>query len=310
MEEIMKRLKIVSKTNMSKDQINVLKQKTLFEQYYDNVKEMSVNQTIKRIDDSEIVILNVFTPVNIKVLESCNHLKYIISGSSGINHIDLNACKSKNVKIKWFPNYCSRTVAEKTFAYILIAMNNIIPAMKNYEQGKWDYLLFKGRELTGKTICILGCGATGSLVKEYSLAFGMNVHCVNSKTPIIEIHEMLKQSDIISLNMSLNDKTINYINDEKIKLLKDDVIIVNTSRGNLIEEDSLYRFLSSNKKAIAFLDVLNNEPPELDHPFRKLPNVYITPHIGWNSLESENILSEGIFNAAIAAINEMDNEFS
>ncbi len=183
-------------------------------------------------------------------------------------------------------------------------MNQILKAVKNYEDNRWDYLSFRGRELFGKTLCILGYGNTGKFIENYAKAFGMRVLCINSKTSENEVLEILKQADVITITMSLNSSTYRYLNKEKLNYLKNDVVIVNTARGGIINEDDLAGFLSENKNAIAFLDVLQNEPPDENHPFRTLPNVIVTPHIAWNSVESDAYISNSFYSSIVSSIND------
>ena len=300
----MNKVNIIGKTNLRDYQIQSISQLCNLTVFDTNVPSNSIDDVINRIGESEIVILNVFTPVTKKVIDSCSSIRIIISCSAGINHVDLDYCSEKNIRVIWYPGYNARTVAEKAMGYILITMNNIIEAYSNYKEFKWDYLSqnFQGRELNNKTICILGCGHSGSLLRTFSKSFGLETLCVNSKTSQDEVNNMFRKADIISLHMSLNGNTSKFLNSERLQLLKPDVIIINNARGGLIDEDALLNFMENNPKAKAFLDVLEIEPPPVDHPFRKIPHIYITPHIGWNSKEADEFLANSLHDDIIKSL--------
>lgn len=129
----------------------------------------------------------------------------------------------------------------------------------------------------------------------------MNVFEANSRTSMFELERMLSKADIISLNMPLTNKTKHFINQNILSLLKSNVTLINTSRGGLIDENALFSFLKTNKKATAFLDVLETEPVAKDFYLNKLNNVFITPHIGWNSVESIERLKDWLFDELMRA---------
>lgn len=300
----MKEVCLSGKLTLREEQLMELEKACSLAIYGDNINNFSEDEAISRLKNAEIALVNFVTPITQTVLENCKNLKHIVSYSSGVNHIDLDACEKNGIKVQSFPGYCARTLAEKAFAFILMGLNKIIPAYKNVKDGKWDYLSFTGKETLGKKICILGMGASGKLLYRFADAFDMQPIPITSRSSDLELLNALKMADILSIHMSLNNKNIDFLNKEKLNLLKDDIVIINTARGNHVNEKDLYDFLLSNQKAIAFLDVLKEEPPAKNNPLLDLENVVITPHIGWNSIDAEERLANFAFTSVMEAIAE------
>jgi glycerate dehydrogenase len=143
----------------------------------------------------------------------------------------------------------------------------------------------------------LGYGKTGQFVARFAESFGFAIRHTNSQTHLEEVEEILSTSDIVTMHMALNAQTRAFLNARRLQLLKKDVIIINTSRGALIDEPALAQFCSDHSRAIAFLDVLSIEPPASDNPLRRLKNVHLTPHTGWNSEESDEYLAGATYAA-------------
>ncbi len=291
----MKKVKIIGRTCLRRHQLDALREQCDLEVFPDNVPLHSVDEVIRRIGDAEIAVVNTFTPLPEEVAERCSQLKHVVSGSAGIDHVDLDAFRSRGIEVVWFPSYCIRTMAEKTFAFILMAMNEIPSALRSVQNGRWDYLSFLGHELEGKTLGILGLGATGALLKRFAEAFEMKVLGVTSKSSHAEVEDLLRASDVVSLHMPLTQATRHFLNRERLSLMKDHVAIINVARGKLIDEAALLEFLEAHPKARAFLDVLEEEPPSVDHPFRNRPNITITPHIAWGSHEAVERLGNQMY---------------
>ena len=186
-------------------------------------------------------------------------------------------------------------------------MNNIIPAISSVKNGHWNANLFQGRELAERNICVIGTGSIGKKVIQLSSVLGMNVSSANSKTTFHELNKMLFVADIISLNLPLTDTTMHLINKDTLSKLKSNVVLINTSRGGLINEKALYTFLKENKEATAVLDVLEAEPPPKYFYLNKLENVIITPHLGWNSTESAKKLKSWLFTEIMNSYDKLEH---
>jgi phosphoglycerate dehydrogenase-like enzyme len=297
-------VRIISKTILDEKRINEISKLSNLKADKDNVKRGDREELLKRIGNAEIVLFNSFTHIPDDVLKECSTLKYLISTTAGINQVNVKTCEELGITVKHFPGYCAQTIAEKTLGYIIFGFNKIIPAIQNVKDGNWHYARFQGRELHNKNLCVLGMGAIGNKVAKLCKTVGMNILGVNSTTPRDEVTQYLKEADAISINMSLNESTKNFFNKESLKLLKKDVILINSGRGGHIVEEDLADYLNQNPNAHAFLDVLCDEPMKADNPLKNLSNVTITPHIAWNSKEAYEELMNQSYQMVRTAIAE------
>jgi phosphoglycerate dehydrogenase-like enzyme len=299
----MKIVKILGKTNLQPEHTDRLSSVCELEIFNSNVPARSAAEVISRAKGAEIILINAFTPVDADVVAALPDLRAIVSCSSGIDHVDLAACQKAGINVRWFPGYCARTVAEKTLSYILMGLNQIVPAIDNVRSGKWDYLGFQAREAPGRCIAIIGYGMTGKILHQLCEPLGFTIKAANSKTADDELEAILSTADVITLHMDLNPATERFLCADILSKLKYDVIIVNTARGKLVDDEDLVDFLTAHPAATAFLDVLATEPISPESPYKQLPNAVITPHIGWNSAESAMFLAESVTEAMIEAVN-------
>lgn len=262
--------------------------------------ENDIKKTIERSKDADAVFTNKII-IDREVIDSLPSLKYIGVTATGYNVVDIDYANEKGITVTNTPNYGTDAVAQMCFALILNMTNHVSYHNEMVKKGDWskrgewcfwDYPLI---ELKDKTIGIIGYGSIGKKVGEIAKAFGMNVLATanNPKRELedrqmkyVNLENLLKNSDIISLNCPLTENTKEIINKESIEKMKDGVIIVNTSRGGLIVEDDLAKAIESGKIKGAALDVVQNEPIEEDNPLLKLENVIITPHISWAPVET------------------------
>ncbi len=300
------KINFISRSSLDEIKIKELESRGDFGHYDNNVEGRNEDDVIKRIDGADIILVNHVTPITKNVLQNSPNLKLIISSTIGTDHIDLQACKEIGVRVRWFPGYCAQTLAEHNFTLILMGLNKIPQAIDNVKKGKWDYMNFCGRELKGCQLLVLGLGKTGLKVKTLAEAVGMSVTGVNSKTAPQEVSSMIKQADVISLNLSLSDNTQKFLNRDRIFSMRPDVVLVNTARGALIDEEALWQFMSAHPNATAFLDVLIQEPPQAQKIEEGPGNIFITPHIGWHSVESKSYIWDEVFNTVMLAL---DGEF-
>lgn len=259
-------------------------------------------QAIERIGDSEIVVADCFfTPLNKKVLSSSNKLKFIVLNSTGFDLVDLEAASANSIMVANTPNLCTDSVAEHAIALMFAVNRKLLVADESFrnnplqpdadpfsEESRRKYF---GFDVRSKTMGILGFGNIGKRVSELALGLGMKVIAYN-RTPktepkevrFLSFDEVMKTSDVISLNMALSDDTRSIINSQKLALMKEGSIIINTARGGLIDTDDLYDVLKKNKIYGAGLDtvVLNDK----SHPILKLNNVVFSPHIAAFTNES------------------------
>lgn len=297
------------------------KEKSFFEKNLKNCKLNFFSEPIQEIPlnklkNTEIAVVFIHSKVSKKILKQLPKLKLIITQSTGFDHIDTAFCKQNNIEVGFVPTYGENTVAEHTFALMLNLSRHVHKSYLRTKNSNFSIEGLRGFDLKGKTLGIFGTGHIGFHVIKIAKGFGMHVKAYDIKKDnflsevlhfeYAEIDEILKTSDIISLHMPLNKHTKHFINEEKIKKTKKGVIIINTSRGDLIETDALYKYLKNKHIAGAGLDVIEGEEyisheDELinnsemcgkinqvikDKAIFNMENVIFTPHNAFNSNEA------------------------
>lgn len=254
----------------------------------------------ERAKDADIIITNK-VPFDKKRIDTLSKLKYIGITAAGYNIIDIEAVKERNIIVTNTPNYGSKVVAQMVFAHLLEITNNVALHSNSVKNGEWsekiDFCYWKKPiiSLENKVIGILGYGNIGKEVENIARAFGMKILIYDRKDLEIgnqvSLDEVLEKSDIITLHLPLTEETKYLINENTIEKMKKDVIIINTSRGPLINEEHLLEAIKNKKIYGVGLDVLNNEPPKKDFELMKSDKVNITPHIAWAAIEArQNIM--------------------
>lgn len=255
----------------------------------------------ERIKEADIVLCNK-TPLNRDNLQNAKKLKYIGLFATGFNNIDIPYCKERGIVVCNAPNYSTEAVAQLVFAFIL-ELSNKVYAYKNLtDKGDWiksrTFSLFPIpiMELKGKTLGIIGLGSIGQKTAEIGNAFGMNVIAYNRSEKrvknviLTDLESVLKESDILSLHCPLNKDSENLINKNTIAIMKDGAILINTSRGLVVNEKDAAEALRNGKLAGMGTDVLQKEPMSPDCPLYGLENCIITPHIAWAARETRERL--------------------
>ncbi len=229
------------------------------------------------------------------IQKSLPRLKVISKYGIGLDKIDVPAASDLKVPVLFTPGVNHTTVAEHTFALMLAAMRNLVVEANHVAAGRWTRIT--GNEVCGKTLAIVGFGRIGKEVAIRAKAFGLNVigygnywdedfaRCYDIKR-FESFDDVLRQADIISLHTKLTAATKGLINAKNFPLIKKGAVIVNTGRGELVELTALVEALKSKQLLAYAADVLDQEPPPVDHPLLGLPNVILTPHIGSRTHES------------------------
>lgn len=265
---------------------------------------MDEDEIIRRIGDCEAVYTNK-TPITENIIKSCPKMKFVGVLATGYNIIDMDAAGRYGVTVCNIPTYGTDAVAQYTFALILEVCHHVGAHSDSVHSGKWaesvdfcywDYPLI---ELKGKTLGIIGTGRIGMAVAKIAKAFGMNV-IAYSRTQrensdgvkYVPLDTLFEKSHIISLHCPLTPQTEGIISGDNIEKMKDGVIIINTGRGQLIDENALASALKSGKVYAAAVDVVSKEPIEETNPLLTAPNCIITPHIAWASKESRQRLMD------------------
>ncbi len=263
-------------------------------------RTLSSAEAIKRIGNAEVVIVNK-VPMTEEIFSACKELKFITVTATGYNTVDTDSARRHGITVSNVPAYSTPSVAQHIFALILELCMRTGDHSRSVKEGMWQscpdytYHISSLTELSGKTLGLIGMGAIGCAAAKIALAFGMKVICYHSRQHLegaehVDLEELLSKSDIISLCCPLKEDNKRIIRAETISKMRDGVMIINTARGGLIDENDLADALKTGKVSGAGLDVLTEEPPVNSSPLIGLDNVIITPHIAWAPLESRKRL--------------------
>ncbi|GAA0316533.1 D-2-hydroxyacid dehydrogenase [Bacillus carboniphilus] len=262
------------------------------------------SKVVENIGDAEIVFTNK-TPITRTTLEQVPNLKYIGVLATGYNVVDIEAAKERGIIVTNIPTYGTQAVAQMTFALLLELCHHVGSHSEAVKKGAWteslDWCFWNHPlvELAGKKIGIIGYGKIGQAVGDIAKAFGMKVLAyARRKDPslesdsvtYVELEELLQESDVISLHCPLTESTKEMINDDSIAKMKQNVMIINTARGPLIDEYALADALNNKRIAGAAVDVVSTEPITSDNPLLQARNCFITPHISWAPKEARQRL--------------------
>lgn len=257
-------------------------------------------QVVDRSEGCEVILTNK-TPLSGETLRALPEARYIGVLATGYNVVDVEVAREMGIAVTNIPSYGTRSVAQMAFAHLLEICHHVGAHNEAVQKGDWtrssDFCFWNYplTELADKTMGIIGMGRIGREVAGIARAFGMTIIAVDPDSRpapvdevfrLVSLDELLEQSDVISLHCPLVEATKGIINRETISKMKDGVILINTSRGQLIVEEDLAEALKSGKIAAAGLDVLQTEPPQAGHPLLNLPNCIITPHIAWAPKEA------------------------
>ena len=277
-------------------------------------KNTTENDKYEHIGDAEVVFTNkvIFDE---ELFSRCPNIKYVGVCATGYNVVDLEAARRHGVTVTNVPAYSTESVAQLTWGFILECTSKISVHNTSVHDGDWTrsetfcYWLRPVTEIAGKTIGIVGYGNIGQRVAEIAEAFRMNV-LVTTAHPekyekelsgdrkknirFVSRDELFEYSDIITLHAPMTEDTDRIICKSNIDKMKDGVIIINVSRGGLVDEHDLAQALISGKVAAAACDVVSVEPMKKDNPLLGAPNMTITPHIAWASLEARQRLIQTI----------------
>lgn len=266
--------------------------------YFDNVK---LNFATKKLNDEEVIdflsdcdaAIVALEEINKKVIDALPNLKAISKFGVGLDNIDLEYCKTKNIKIGWKPGVNKQSVAEMTLGFMLMLIRNLYRSSTRLSSGEWDKN--GGQSLYGKTIGIIGVGNVGKELIKLLKPFGCKilVNDIINQTDYYQDNNLIESSkdiifshsDIITLHTPLDESTKYIINKNTLEFMKSDAFVINTARGDLVNLNDLKYVLQNNLIGGAAIDVYDSEPPE-DRELLSLENLICTPHIGGNSREA------------------------
>jgi D-3-phosphoglycerate dehydrogenase len=233
-------------------------------------------------------------------------LKLIIRGGVGTDNIDVDYAREKGIAVKNTPNASSASVAELAIGHLFVLARHIHESNVTMREGKWEKKKYKGVNLEGKTLGLIGLGRIGRITAEKAAALGMKV-CYTNRSghkpendpfTFLPLDELLGRADFISLHVPKSDAPL--ITEREIAKMKDGAYIVNTARGGLIPDDVLVAALDSGKLAGAALDVYAEEPPKNERIYTH-PKISMTPHVGASTVEAQERVGEEV----VAHITEM-----
>ncbi len=285
-------------------------------------------ENVQTYTDVDIVSPFIYSDLGQRVLERFDHLELIATRSTGFDHIDTNYCQEHGIMVCNVPTYGDNTVAEHVFGLLLTLSHKLVDAIDRTRRGDFSLQGLRGFDLQGKTLGVVGTGNIGQCVIQIANGFGMRVIAFDVKQNeeaakrlgfrYVSLDELLSTSDVITLHVPANPKTYHMIGEEQFAKMKDGAVLINTSRGSIVDVRALVRALSEGKVSAAGLDVLPEEPAiheeaellhagyrerhELEellagHILLRMRNVVITPHSAFYTNEAvQRILNTTVEN--------------
>jgi glycerate dehydrogenase len=278
-----------------------------FEHEWTEYETTAPGEVVERLRDATIAITNK-VPLREAALEQLPGLKFIAVCATGVDIIDLEYCRRRNLPVANVRGYALHTLPEHVMMLILSLRRSLFSQREDVLRGEWQraegfcLLTHTMRDLHASTLGIVGHGTLGRAVEKLALAFGMNVLVAEHKgaqgvrAGRVSFEEVLRASDVVTLHCPLNEETRGMIGRAELELMRRDAILINTARGGLVEEAALAEALRARVIAGAGFDVLTKEPPRDGNPLLdpNLPNFILTPHVAWASREAMQTLADGL----------------
>lgn len=287
-------MKVLVAAPLHEKAIEILKNaglEVVYEEYPDQEK---LKELVK---DVSAIIVRSKPKVTKEIIDAASSLKVIARAGVGLDNIDVEYAKSKGIEIVNAPAASSRSVAELAIALIFNVARKVAFADRKMREGIWAKKQCMGFELEGKTLGVVGFGRIGYQVAKIANAIGMKLLLYDPYPneerakevggKFVELEELLRNSDIVTIHVPLLESTYHLINEERLKLMKPTAILINTARGAVVDTNALVKALQEGWIAGAGLDVFEEEPLPKDHPLTKLDNVVLTPHIGASTVEAQ-----------------------
>jgi len=272
--------------------------------YYKENQPIPRKLLLQKIKKCEAIISLLTEKIDREVIDQMNNCKIIANYAVGYNNIDITYAKKKKIIVTNTPDVLTESTADLTMALVLSCARRLFEGESLLRKGNfkgWKPKLLLGTELKNKTFGILGAGRIGSAVAKRAKSFGTKIIYVDNKANAkleketgaqkVSLQHLLRNSDILSVHLPLNSKTHYYLNYERLIQLKRNSILINTTRGEIIDEKSLIRILKQNRLMAVGLDVFENEP-NLNPELLNFPNVLIMPHLGSATREARDGMAE------------------
>lgn len=262
-------------------------------------------EVIERIGDAEIVMLNK-AEITEETLRACPNIRFISVIATGYNTVDVSAAARRGIPVANVPSYGTEAIAQHAIALLLEITDHVahhdgeVRKLRRSNDLDWCFWDYPTIELAHKTMGIVGLGRIGHTTAYTAKALGMQViahdlypdPALNGIVEYVDMETLYSRSDVICLHCPLFPETVHMINRETIAKMKDGVILINNSRGALVDEIALCEALHSGKIYAAGLDAIEHEPIAADNPLLRAPNVFMTPHISWAALECRRRLKD------------------
>ncbi|MGD0450770.1 MAG: hydroxyacid dehydrogenase [Candidatus Bathyarchaeia archaeon] len=261
------------------------------------------NELPKIIGDYDALIVRSATKVKGELLDNAKKLKVIGRAGEGLDNVDYEKANSLGIAIVNTPHVSYMSVAELAIGHLLALARGIVQGTTSLREGKWEKEKLIGTEVNGKTLGVIGCGYIGKTVERLAISLGMKVlpveECVYDR--FVPLGEMLHQADFITIHVPLTPHTRHMISTKEFNLMKDGVMLIDCSRGGVVDQEALYKALVSGKVKGAAVDVFEEEPPK-DSKLLTLSNVIATPHMGAQTYEAQLRASIQIAKSVIEAL--------
>ena len=268
--------------------------------------DMPKTELPKIIVEYDVLIVRSATKVKGELLENAKNLKLIGRAGEGLDNVDFERAKQLGIKIVNTPHVSYMSVAELTIGHMLALSRNIVQGTTSLREGKWEKEKLIGAEVNGKTLGIIGCGYIGKTVELLAVALGMKAlpveECVFDR--FVPLGDMLPQADYITIHVPLTPKTRHMLSTKEFALMKTGVMLIDCSRGGVVDQEALYQALVSGKVKGAAVDVFEEEPPK-NSKLLTLNNVIATPHIGAQTYEAQAKASVQIAKAVIDVLQKI-----
>jgi glycerate dehydrogenase len=272
-----------------------------FPHRYKEYPDTAPAEIVERLRGVTIAIVNK-VPMREQTLKQLTGLKLIAVAATGTDHVDKAYCRACDITVSNIRGYSVNTVPEHAFALAFALRRNLMAYRDDVRAGRWQqcdqfsFLDYPIRDMRGSTLGIAGYGATGKSLARMAEAFGLKVlaHDIVPEPGLVSLERVLRESDIISLHLPLTPDTENMIGAKELAMMKRDALLINTSRGGLVDEHALADALKNGLLGGAGIDVLTVEPPRAGNILLdlRLPNLIVTPHVAWASQEAMQALAD------------------
>ena len=280
------------------------------------IDDSSSEEFFSTLKHASGLIVRSATTVGKSMIDVAPDLKVIGRAGVGIDNIDVAAATERGIAVVNAPGGNTTAAAELTMALLLALARRVSRADLSVREGRWDRAAFRGVELKGRTLGLVGAGRIGAEVAVRCLAFGMDVLVYDPYLPeerarslglrLVTFDEVIEEADVVSLHVPLNDETRGIISDGAFRKMKQRAFVINASRGGVVDEDALVRALEAGEIAGAALDVYETEPLPPDSPLRAAPNLVLTPHLGASTEEAQIGVATEVAHAMLAALIDGD----